>query len=139
MNMTDINWAGFFCSSFLAIVFLQSGIDKIVNHKRELGWIQQKFTKSALYNYVGLLFYILTFSELISGVLSFGGMINLLTSKGPYIAQLGAWFSSLTLLMLIFGQRISKDYSGAATLVPYFIVSLIGLFSLTMQFNLLVH
>ena len=74
-----------------------------------------------------------------SGVLSFGGMIHLLTSKGPYIAQWGAWFSSLTLLMLIFGQRITKDYSGAATLVPYFIVSLIGLFSLTMQFNLLVH
>ncbi len=139
MNLTDINWAGFFCSSFLAIVFLQSGIDKIVNHKKELGWIQQKFTKSALYKYVGLLFYVLTFSELISGVLSFGGMIHLLTSKGPYIAQWGAWFSSLTLLMLIFGQRITKDYSGAATLVPYFIVSLIGLFSLTMQFNLLVH
>lgn len=137
MNLTDINWAGFFCSSFLAIVFLQSGIDKIVNHKKELGWIQQKFTKNALYNYVGILFYVLTFSELISGVLSFGGMIHLLTSKGPYIAQLGAWFSSLTLLMLIFGQRITKDYSGAATLVPYFIVSLIGLFSLTYQFNLL--
>lgn len=137
MNLTDINWAGFFCSSFLAIVFLQSGIDKIVNHKKELGWIQQKFTKNALYNYVGILFYVLTFSELISGVLSFGGMIHLLTSKGPYIAQLGAWFSSMTLLMLIFGQRITKDYSGAATLVPYFIVSLIGLFSLTYQFNLL--
>jgi hypothetical protein len=137
MNLTDINWAGFFCSSFLAIVFLQSGIDKIVNHKKELGWIQQKFAKNALYNYVGLLFYVLTISELISGVLSFGGMIHLLTSKGPYIAQLGAWCSSMTLLMLIFGQRITKDYSGAATLVPYFIVSLIGLFSLTYQFNLL--
>ena len=71
MNLTDINWAGFFCSSFLAIVFLQSGIDKIVNHKKELGWIQQKFVKNALYNYVGVLFYVLTFSELISGVLSF--------------------------------------------------------------------
>jgi len=132
MNLIEINWVGFFCSTFLGIVFLQSGIDKLVNYSTELGWIRQKFVKNALYSYVGILFAVLTSFELISGGLSIGGAIHLLMSKDPFIALWGAWFSSLTMLMLIFGQRITKDYSGAATLVPYFIVSLIGLFSLAM-------
>lgn len=131
MNIPEINWVGFFSSTFLAIVFLQSGLDKVINYKRELGWIQQKFVKNALYHYVSSLFLVLTFFELLSGALSLGGVIHLLTSKDPYVAMWGAWFSSLTMLMLIFGQRVTKDYSGAATLVPYFIASLIGLYSLS--------
>ena len=34
--------------------------------------------------------------------------------------------SSLSILML--GQRISKDYEGSAALVPYFLLTMIGLF-----------
>lgn len=132
MNIPDINWAGFFSSTFLAIVFLQSGLDKLFNYKRELGWVRQKFVKNALYNYVGILFLTLTLLEVISGCLSVGGMIHLLTSNDPYVARWGAWFSAMTMLVLIFGQRITKDYTGAATLVPYYIASLLGLYFLSM-------
>ncbi|MBK7888029.1 MAG: DoxX family protein [Bacteroidetes bacterium] len=130
MILQDINWAGFFCSAFLAIVFLQSGIDKMINYKTESGWIRQKFVKNALYSYVGFLFISLTVFELISGALSFIGAIHVLISDNPYIARWGAWFSTLTMIMLIFGLRVTKDYSGAATLVPYFIAGIIGLYAL---------
>jgi hypothetical protein len=33
--------------------------------------------------------------------------------------------SAVSLLMLFFGQRMAKDYAGAAALVPYFIVIII--------------
>jgi hypothetical protein len=42
----------------------------------------------------------------------------------------GSLLSAITLLMLFFGQRVAKDYAGAATLVPYFILVVINLFFL---------
>ena len=33
----------------------------------------------------------------------------------------------LALLMLFFGQRMAKDYGGAAGLVPYFLVAVLSL------------
>ena len=71
MDLHSLNWAGVFSTAFLSIVFLQSGIDKVVNYKQELGWIQQKFVRNALYNYVGLLFLLLTIFEIMSGLLTF--------------------------------------------------------------------
>ena len=38
------------------------------------------------------------------------------------IAFYGAVLSALALLALFFGQRMAKDYPGAAALVPYFLV-----------------
>jgi hypothetical protein len=34
------------------------------------------------------------------------------------------------MLMLVFGQRMTRDYTGAASLVPYFIVTLLSLYFL---------
>jgi hypothetical protein len=50
-------------------------------------------------------------------------MIN----NNPQIAHFGALFSSLSILMLFFGQRIAKDYAGAGNLVNYFIASVIAI------------
>jgi diacylglycerol kinase len=38
--------------------------------------------------------------------------------------------AALNLIMLFFGQRVAKDYGGAAILVPYFILTMVGLFVL---------
>ncbi|HMI84672.1 MAG TPA: hypothetical protein VK550_11310 [Polyangiaceae bacterium] len=38
-------------------------------------------------------------------------------------AALGALLSIAAILMLFFGQRLAKDYAGAAALVPYFILA----------------
>jgi hypothetical protein len=40
------------------------------------------------------------------------------------LALWGAQLSALNLVMLFFGQRIAKDYAGAAALVPYFLLSI---------------
>ncbi len=127
MDLHSLNWAGVFSTAFLSIVFLQSGIDKVVNYKQELGWIQQKFVRNALYNYVGLLFLLLTIFEIMSGLLTFFGVILIFLGESSELAMAGVWISVLTLLMLIFGQRITKDYTGSASLVPYFIAGILAL------------
>lgn len=130
MEMPSFNWAGIFGVLCLAIIFLQSGLDKVFNYKRELGWIQQKFTRSALYNYISTLFFLLTVFEVVSGVLSGAGAMLMLAGESAQVAKWGAWLSVLTLLMLIFGQRITRDYTGSASLLPYFIAGVLTLFFL---------
>lgn len=123
-------WPGFLSVCFMAIVFVQSGFDKLFNYKREMGWIRQKFSRSSLHDYVGVLFGALTIAEIASGVLCVAGVAQLFFTSEKTLAIFGATAASATMLMLIFGQRITRDYTGAASLVPYFIACVMGLYLL---------
>jgi len=46
------------------------------------------------------------------------------------VAYLGAVVAGVNLVALFFGQRVSKDYGGAAALVPYFLLALVGVYLL---------
>ena len=70
----------------------------------------------------------LTMMELGCGILSLAGIIFYLLNGNATISFYAACFASLNLLSLFFGLRISKDYKGAAGLVPYFVVSLLGIY-----------
>lgn len=111
----------------LAILFLQSGIDKIIDWKGNLAWLVGHFENSPLKNMVPLLLGTITIVELAAGFVSAAGALALLFSKNTGIALIGAQLSALSIVMLFFGQRIAKDYAGAATLVPYFILSIVGI------------
>jgi hypothetical protein len=65
---------------------------------------------------------VITVIELAAGALSAMGVPWLLFTGSASIAALGAVVSMAALLMLFFGQRMAKDYEGAAVLVPYFLV-----------------
>jgi|GEM_PF-6869632 len=56
-----------FCSAFLAILFLQSGLDKVLDWKGNLSWLKGHFGKTFLKNAVPLLLGIITLTE---GILS---------------------------------------------------------------------
>ena len=75
---------------------------------------------------------ILTIIEIASGVLSLVGAVSILTGNGFYIAYIGAVLSAISILFLFFGQRLAKDYAGAGSLVPYFIL-IIGIMFLLSQ------
>jgi hypothetical protein len=114
-------------AAMLAILFLQSGIDKVIDWQGNLSWLKGHFAKSPLASMVPLLLGIITVFELSAGIASFVGAIYLLATGSGEVALAGAQLSALSLLMLFFGQRIAKDYAGAATLVPYFLLSLAGI------------
>ena len=118
------------CALFLAITFLQSGLDKIIDWKGNLGWLTGHFSKSPLRGVVPLMLATLTVLELASGVLSAAGVVSLVLSGGARVAMWGAALSGLSFVALFFGQRMAKDYAGAAGLVPYFLVSLVGLLTM---------
>lgn len=112
---------------FLAILFLQSGIDKVVDWKGNLGWLQGHFKDSPLGNMVPMMLMTVTIFELAAGLTSGIGGVMLIFGSGKAIALIGAQLSALSILMLFFGQRVAKDYPGAATLVAYFIVAIMGM------------
>jgi hypothetical protein len=117
-----------FVSLFLAILFLQSGIDKIVDRQGNLEWLKGHFAKSPLARMVPLLFSILTLLEVAAGILSGIGFVALIFSNNSTIAFYGAVISAVAVTALFFGQRMAKEYAGAAILVPYFLLTLVAIY-----------
>ncbi len=113
-------------SAFFAILFLQSGIDKVLDRKGNLEWLTGHFAKSPLAGMVPLLLSVITVMELAAGALSAIGCVMVLLRRDSTIAFYGVLLSGLALLALFFGQRMAKEYPGAATLVPYFLVVIAG-------------
>lgn len=118
------------CVLFLAITFLQSGLDKVVDWKGNLGWLTGHFSKSPLRGVVAPMLATLTLLELAAGAASAAGLVFLVLSGATRVAVWGAALSGLSFVALFFGQRMAKDYAGAAGLVPYFLVSLVALLAL---------
>src|SRR2546423_12176739 len=119
-----------FISAFLAILFLQSGIDKIVDRQGNLEWLTGHFAKSPLAGTAPLLFAGLTIIEIAAGLLSGVGFVALLFAHNPMIAFYGAIVSAIAILCLFLGQRMAKEYAGAAILVPYFLLTLVAIYLL---------
>lgn len=119
-------------SAFFAILFLQSGIDKIVDRRGNLDWLTAHFAKSPLAGAVPLMVTIITILETGAGALSAIGCVLIIVTGNPIIAFYGAVLAGVSILALFFGQRMAKDYVGAAVLVPYFLVVLAAI-------NLLAH
>jgi len=114
-------------AALLAILFLQSGIDKVVDRKGNVEWLTGHFAKSPLASQVVLMLSVITVIEIAAGAVSAVGVPVLLLTGSRVPAALGALLSITALLMLFFGQRMAKDYPGAAALVPYFILASGGL------------
>jgi diacylglycerol kinase len=119
-----------FVSLFLAILFLQSGIDKIVDRRGNLEWLKGHFAKSPLAGMVPLMVSVITVLEIAAGALSAIGCLLIVIKHDSVVAFYGAILSSIAILALFFGQRMAKDYAGAAVLVSYFLLTLAGIYLL---------
>lgn len=119
-----------FVSVFLAILFLQSGIDKMVDRQGNLSWLSGHFAKSPLARMVPLMFGVLTILEVAAGLLSGIGFLILIFSHNSTIAFYGSIVSAIAILCLFFGQRMAKEYAGAAVLVSYFLLTLVAIYLL---------
>ena len=119
-----------FVSAFLAILFVQSGVDKIVDRRGNLEWLSGHFSKSPLAGMVPALLIAVTILELAAGALSAVGCLLIIFLKDSAIAFYGAILSAAAVTALFFGQRIAKEYAGAAVLVPYFLLTLVAIYLL---------
>lgn len=116
---------------FIIITFLQSGIDKMVDWKGNIGWLQDHFSKTFLAGQVPLMVGIILILEVLTGILAIVGIAQILITGLFNIALLACVLAAITLLMLLFGQRVAKDYAGAFTITGYFVVVIFGVFLLS--------
>ena len=110
--------------SLLAILFLQSGLDKVFDYQGNKEWLTGHFAKSPLKNTVGVLMPVITILEVVAGACAAIGIVQIIMSGNTQMGLIGAQLSALSLVSLFFGQRIAKDYAGAGSLVPYFLLCL---------------
>jgi hypothetical protein len=113
-----------FGSAFLAILFLQSGIDKIIDYRGNFEWLKGHFGKSPLAGVVPVLLTAITLLEVAAGGLSAIGCILVIVWRETTVAFYGAVISAVAIVALFFGQRMAKDYAGASVLVAYFLLAL---------------
>ncbi len=113
---------------FFGITYLQSSYEKLFYWTDNLNWLKEHFFETILKDYVKISLIALIIMELISTVLCFVGCIELLISNGRNFGFYGAVFSSITLIMMLFGQRLAKDYDGARTIVIYFVPAVMAVY-----------
>jgi len=111
-------------SAFLAVLFLQSGLDKVFDWEGNKGYIGSVFAKTPLASMSTAMLLQITVLEVTVGVASAAGCAMLVATKSSFVAFVGAALAGLNVLALFFGQRIAKDYAGAAGLVPYMLFAL---------------
>ncbi len=115
---------------FLIITFLQSGIDKIIDWQGNRSWLKDHFSNTPLKSLVSFLLATVLLSEMASGILCVVGLYQILFMGKTTFAFYGAIMACVSLLMLLFGQRMAKDYEGAKTVVVYFIPAIFLVFLL---------
>ncbi|ETX02365.1 MAG: hypothetical protein ETSY1_03830 [Candidatus Entotheonella factor] len=123
----DATWCGQVAvSAFFAIVFLQSGLDKFVDRQGNLGYITGFFSNSPLKSLAPAMFWAIAVLETIAGILTAIGTLIVLFGGGTALALWGLVFSTISLLCLLFGNRMAKEYGGATVIATYFAIALLG-------------
>ncbi|GBD24978.1 hypothetical protein HRbin30_00292 [bacterium HR30] len=118
----------FLVTAFFAVTFLQSGLDKVIDRESNLQYLSEHFQSTPLSPWVPQLLTAITVLELIAGGLCGLGLLLLdFRQPGMRVAGWGVGMSGIALLCLLFGQRLAKDYAGAAVVAAYFAVVLLGL------------
>lgn len=117
-------------TAFFAILFLQSGLDKMFDWRVNVDYLTKHFSKSSLSKFVVPMLVVITLLEVASGFACGFGFIVLLIWKSTKLALWGTLLAGVNILFLFAGQRINKDYVGAAVLVNYFLIVLAGLYLL---------
>tara|TARA_B100000902_G_C27268889_1_gene895184 strand:+ start:613 stop:1080 length:468 start_codon:yes stop_codon:yes gene_type:complete len=141
----SLNWGDYvfsrffilFISLFFSILFLQSGIDKLISFQGNLNYFQDHFKNTFFRNQVKYLLLVITFLECLTGGLFI--YIFLAIIFAPFLTFIIQWYlfsmvlCLITLSCLFLGQRLAQDYTGAVNLGIYFLIALLG-FSLPVIF-----
>ena len=129
LNFNNIEIAQILVSIFFSIVFFQSSIDKINDRKGNLKFFNHHFKGTFFQNYTSISLNILALLEFTSAFLCCLGIFYKLLYYNSIFIYYGLLVSAIVLLSLLLGQRLAKDYAGAADITIYFILCIITIFS----------
>lgn len=118
------NLPALLASAFVAVLFIQSGLDKVFDWKGNLEWLTGHFSKTFVAGMVPVMLAMITVMEVATGFLAAAGVVYFLATGSTAVMFAAGALGAASITALFFGQRIAKDYAGAAVLVPYFILLL---------------
>ena len=116
-----------FVLAFFLIVFIQSALDKVFDYKGNLSFLNDSLGSFFSKQLITLALISVTILELTSGLLCLLGIVDVIFNDSNFIGLIGMIIGSVALLILLFGQRVSKNYDGAKTIAIYFILAMIGI------------
>jgi len=119
------NLPALFGALLFGILFIQSGLDKVFDWKGNLEWLTGHFSKTFLRGTVPPMLATITVMELATGFLSVAGIVYFLLAGSTVLIFYASVLGAASIVALFFGQRVAKDYAGAAVLIPYFILLII--------------
>jgi hypothetical protein len=119
------NLPALFSALIVAVLFIQSGLDKVFDRAGNLNWLNGHFSKTFLSGTVGLTLTAITFLELATGFLAAVGIIYFFAAGSLVVIFAASVIGAAAITALFFGQRVAKDYPGAAVLVPYFLLMIV--------------
>ena len=127
MTIAEIgrNLPALFGALLVSILFIQSGLDKVFDWKGNLDWLTGHFAKTFLRGMVAPMLATITVMEIAAGVLCGIGVVYFLATGSLLLIFYASVLGATSIVALFFGQRVAKDYPGAAVLVPYFILLLL--------------
>jgi len=126
------NTASILVLIFLAVTFIQSAYDKVFGWRGNVEWLKSHFANTSLLkNNVPVSLGIILLMELVTGVLTLVGCVQLFMNGERTFGFYGAVFSCITLILLLLGQRLAKDYDGARTIAIYFVPAVLAVFWLS--------
>ena len=106
---------------FLAVTFIQSAYEKIFYWQDNIDWLRGLFEKTFLKNYMVLVTGVLVILELLAGIFSSVGVVQIFVNGERLFGFYGGIFSCICLIFMLFGQRLIRDYDGARNIAIYFI------------------
>ena len=129
LNYSSLEIVQILVSVFFSIVFFQSGIDKVIDRKGNVDFFKDHFKKTPIKTIAPFILTTLTILELIAAGLCFFGFCNSLLYESTDYIFYGLVLCGIVLLLLLFGQRVAKDYIGAADITIYFILCIFTIMS----------
>lgn len=111
---------------WLLITFIFSFLEKITALSETKSFFITHFKASFIRSFTTPLLYILLILELVVVFLLSFGLYQYLLLNETFFLLLGLIVTSFSLLSMLIGQRIAKDYQGATSLTVYMIITIIG-------------
>ncbi len=116
--------------TFLIITYGISLIEKFADWKGTVAYIRETFENTFVSSFIKPLLAILVFLETITLFFLTVGLFQLFRGNENENALIGCTSSCYTILYMLIGQRVAKDYQGATSLAVYFLISVFGVYIL---------
>ncbi|MDN3641404.1 hypothetical protein QWY87_01735 [Lutimonas halocynthiae] len=115
---------------YLTLSFGYSILEKMIQWQSSKNYYVAHFKNTFLKHHISQAIVFVIILEIICVSLSIIGLYRLFVSNESQTSLWGLAAMAITLIVLMTGQRIAQDYSGAMNITVYFILTVMGIYIL---------